>query len=83
VPDVAAEAGGAPAPARSSLLAPEVETAAEVLLEQLARETRNEGLHLPSYLQSKGQKAVAVVVAMSVLSGLVLLLMTVLGAFLH
>ncbi len=60
-----------------------MEAAAEALLEQLALQTRNEGLRLPSYLQSKGQKALAVAVAMTVLSGAVLLVMTVLGALLH
>jgi hypothetical protein len=75
--------GPAPTAASGTLLAPEVEAAADALLEQLARQTQSEGLHLPSYLQTKGQRAVAVAVAMSVLSGGVLLLMTVLGAFLH
>jgi hypothetical protein len=74
----AAEAAQPAAPA--SGLSPEVEAAAQALLEQLAIETRREGLNLPSYLQSQGQKAVAVVVAMTVLSAAVLLLMTILGA---
>ncbi len=73
----------APAPDSSTVLAPEVEAAAEALLEQLAQESRREGLTLPSWLQSKGQKALAVAVAMSLLSTVVLLVMTVLGAFLH
>jgi hypothetical protein len=69
--------------ASASALPPEVEAAAQALLEQLAYETRQQGLKLPSYLQSKGQKAVAVAVAMTVLSGGVLLLMTILGAAIH
>lgn len=68
---------------QAATLPPEVEAAAQAMLEQLAIETRREGLQLPSYLQSKSQKAVAVTVAMTVLSGAVLLLMTVLGAAIH
>lgn len=78
-----ASADAAQPAAQASGLPPEVEAAAQALLEQLAYETRQQGLKLPSYLQSKGQKAVAVAVAMTVLSGGVLLLMTILGAAIH
>jgi hypothetical protein len=84
-PQAAAEraAGADPDPKPAPSLPPEVEAAATALLEQLAIDTRNEGFTLPSYLQTKGQKAIAVGIAMSVLSSAVLLLMTVFGAFLH
>jgi hypothetical protein len=73
----------APGSGPASALPPEVEAAAQALLEQLAYETRQEGLKLPPYLQSTGQKAVAVAVAMTVMSAAVLLLMTILGAAIH
>jgi hypothetical protein len=80
-PELAPRPGAAAA--QAAALPPEVEAAAQAMLEQLAIESRREGLQLPSYLQSKSQKAVAVTVAMTVLSAAVLLLMTVLGAAIH
>jgi hypothetical protein len=59
------------------------EAAAEALLAQLAIDSRNSGLVLPSYLDTKPKIAVAVAVGMSGLIAVALVGMTILGAILH
>ena len=57
----------------------QVEAAADALLEQLAVESSHDRLNVPDYLNSKARIAVFVTVAMSVLSGLGLAALAVLG----
>jgi hypothetical protein len=59
------------------------EAAATALLEQLAIDSRKDRLVLPSYLDTKPKVAVACAVAMSGLTGFVLVGMSILGAILH
>jgi rubredoxin len=59
------------------------EAAATALLEQLAIDSRKDRLVLPSYLDTKPKVAVACAVAMSGLTGIVLVGMSILGAILH
>ncbi len=64
-------------------LTPEVAAAADALLAQLAIDTRKQGLQVPELLASKGRVAVAVAIAMVLLVGVTLGVMTVLGALLR
>jgi hypothetical protein len=59
------------------------EAAATALLEQLAIDSRKDRLVLPSYLDTKPKVAVACAVAMSGLTGFVLVGLSILGAILH
>jgi hypothetical protein len=61
----------------------DIEARADALLAQLAMDTRKGRLVVPSFLDSKAKIAVAVIVGTSVLSSVVLVILTVLGAVLR
>jgi hypothetical protein len=74
----------APAPQPTATgLSPEVEAAADALIAQLAAETHRESLKVPPFLRSKAQRTVAIVVAGSVLTTLVVAALDLLGAAFH
>jgi hypothetical protein len=80
--DPGAEAASA-APLAKRELSPEIEAQADALLAQLAVDTRKERLVVPSFLDSKAKVAVAIIVATSVVSSAVLVILAVLGAVLR
>jgi hypothetical protein len=74
---VAAEAAEPAAPPEP---AAEVEAVASAMLEALAIESRKEGFGLPSFLQSKAQRWLAIAVGMAVFSVVAVVALAVLGA---
>jgi hypothetical protein len=80
---VAASLAAGTEPLSPPALPADIEARADALLAQLAVDTRKERLVVPSFLDSKAKVAVAIIVGTTVVSSVVLVILTVLGAALR